>query len=147
MNEGPPKAKVVDLRRWREERDRQRKAGAASAEAPAGAPFEPIPWPFRLLALISGAGFLAFGLFLVALVLWVRGEEDLPWYSLGAFLLLTLPLGLASALFGIDLVGRGLLGRDWTRPSWMRLSAWLDRRARPLPISGAVSFLLRRRSP
>lgn len=141
MSEGAPKAKVVDLRRWREERDRLRKI-AAKAEGAAGPPPEPIPWPFRLLALISGAGFLAFGLFLVTLVFWVRGEDGLQWYSLGTLLLLTLPLGLGIAVFGIDLLGRGLLGRDWTRASWTGLNAWLDRRARPLPIFVAVSLLL-----
>jgi hypothetical protein len=138
-SEGAPKAKVVDLRRWRQERERRRKTAATEAGLP---PPERISWPFRILALISGVGFLAFGAFLSLLVLLVRGERGLPWYSLLSLLLLTLPLGLGIALFGLDLAGRGILGRDWTRASWHRLNGWLDRRARPLPIFLAVSFLL-----
>jgi len=130
-SEEAPKANVVDLRRWREEKERRRK--------PSEPPPPRISWPFRILAVISGAGFLAFGAFLCSLVLLVRGE---PWYSLVSLLLLTLPLGLAIALFGVDLLGRGLSGRDWTRASWNRFNGWLDRRARPLPIFLAISILL-----
>jgi hypothetical protein len=136
--EGVPKAKVVDLRRWREEKERRR---AASPAAPGMLPPERTSWPYRILALISGVGFLAFGALLGSLVLLVRGE-GLPWYSLVSLLLLTLPLGLAIALFGVDLAGRGLSGVDWTRSSWTRLNGWLDRRARPLPVFLAISILL-----
>src|SRR5262245_26073300 len=124
-SEGVPRTNVVDLRRWREEKERRRAASAAAPEPPP----ERISWPYRILALVSGVGFFAFGILLCALVLLVRGEH-LPWYSLASLLLLTVPLGLAIALFGVGLAGRGLSGVDWTRSSWSRLNGWLDRRAR-----------------
>ena len=141
-SKGAPEAKVVNLRRWREERGRL--PAAAQAEHP---PPARLSWPFRILALISGVGFLAFGAFLGLLAVLVRGEEGMRWYSLLSLLLLTLPLGGAIALFGLDLAGRGLSGRDWTQASWHRFRGWLGRRppgAPPKQSSGGQLARFRR---
>lgn len=148
-SEGLPKAKVVDLRRWKEERDRRLRAAGNPPEDPRHAEPGPAPppdrisWPFRVLALVSGTGFLAFGLLLSSLVLLFEGEGGgLPWYFLTVFLLMVVPLGLSLAFFGIDLAGRGLLGRDWTEALWSRVTERLDRRLRPLPLFLAISVLV-----
>jgi hypothetical protein len=102
----------VDLRRWREERDRRLKAAAAERRA-ARSPGR-IDGLYRVLALVAGLGFVSFGAFLFLLFLMVaRQEINLSWVL--AAMLLVVP-GAGSALFGIDLMVRGILGREWTRP-------------------------------
>jgi hypothetical protein len=61
-------------------------------------------------------------------------DASLPWPTRLLLLLFALPVGIAMALFGIDLVGRGFVGRDWMADLWRRTLGWLDRRARPLPL-------------
>ncbi|HEX3554378.1 MAG TPA: hypothetical protein VIA62_14225 [Thermoanaerobaculia bacterium] len=140
--EGTPRSNVVDLRRWREERDRRLRAAAAAAdaEATAGRPPDRIDGLYRLLALVAGLGFIAFGGFLGLLFLMLHREEGVVAWLLAAVLLLG--LGGATALFGIDLAVRGILGREWTRPLWERLRAALDRRAHPLPLFAGLSALV-----
>jgi hypothetical protein len=130
----------VDLRRWREERDRRLRQAAAEVEPTAQPALDRISWPFRILALIGGTGFLAFGAFLGALPWLIRtGGGGGAWSAVELLLLL---VGGAIALFGIDLAGRGLLAREWTRSFWQGISGWLDRRARPLPLFLGASALL-----
>jgi hypothetical protein len=139
----PRRPVIVDLRRWREERDRRlRRAMEEEALGPVPPP-DRIAWPFRWLALIAGAGFLACGGFLAALPLMlglVSGPA--PWYSRFVLLGVIMPLGVVMALFGVDILGRGLLGREWVLPLWSRLQAGLDRRARPLPLFVGLSLFL-----
>ena len=52
-----PLAKVVDLRRWREERDRRHRAENEEVELVSTRAPDRISWPFRLLALFTGLGF------------------------------------------------------------------------------------------
>jgi hypothetical protein len=129
-----PQAKVVDLRRWREERDRRLRAQArveepvelVSARAP-----DRIAWPFRLLAVFTGLGFAVLGGLLGSLpVIIPASDPPLPWPTRVLLLLFALPVGIAMALFGIDLVGRGFVGRDWMSDLWHHALGWLDRRAR-----------------
>jgi hypothetical protein len=135
-----PLAKVVDLRRWREERDRR--ARAAGEELEPASP-DRIAWPFRVLALVAGMGFAAFGGLLGSLpVLIHAGDGTLPWPTLLALVLVLFPVGVGIALFGIDLMGRGFLGRDWTTALWTRVQARLDRHLRPLPLFLGLSLLL-----
>lgn len=133
-----PQAKVVDLRRWREERDRRLRAQAQTEEdvelASTRAP-DRIAWPFRLLAVFTGLGFAVCGGVLSLLpVLLPVTESTLPWPTRLLVLLVGLPVGIAMALFGIDLMGRGFLGRDWMSTLWRGVQGILDRRARPLPL-------------
>ncbi|HYX23504.1 MAG TPA: hypothetical protein VFC23_05070, partial [Thermoanaerobaculia bacterium] len=72
--EGAPRSNVVDLRRWREERDRRLRAAAAEAEG-AVRPPDRIDGRYRLLALVAGLGFIAFGGFLGLLFLMLHRED------------------------------------------------------------------------
>jgi hypothetical protein len=142
-NDGAPLAKVVDLRRWREERDRRLHGAAEEPELASTRAPDRIAWPFRVLALIAGLGFAACGGFLGSLpVLFRAGEGLMPWHTRLALLLIVFPLGVGMALFGIDLIGRGFVGRDWTTALWERVRAFLDRRARPLPLFCGLTLLL-----
>jgi hypothetical protein len=135
-----PLAKVVDLRRWREERDRHARATVEEVEI---ASPDRISWPFRALALVAGMGFAACGGLLGSLpVLIPAGGGSLPWPTRLALVLVLFPLGVCMALFGIDLMGRGLLGRDWTTALWTRVQARLDRHLRPLPLFLGLSLFL-----
>jgi hypothetical protein len=97
----------VDLRRWRQERERQlRQAEAELAVGPAPGR---ITWPFRILALIGGIGFLVFGTFLASFPWLIRIGGGPSW---SVFELLLLLVGGAIALFGVDLIGRGFRGRE-----------------------------------
>lgn len=136
-------AKVVDLRRWREERDRRLRAAAEEPELTSTRAPDRIAWPFRVLALIAGLGFAACGGFLGSLpVLFRAGEGLTPWPTRLVLLLIVFPLGVGMALFGIDLIGRGFVGRDWTAALWERVRAFLDRRARPLPLFCGLTLVL-----
>lgn len=141
-NDDVPLAKVVDLRRWREERDRRLRAADEEPELASTRAPDRIAWPFRVLALIAGLGFAACGGFLGSLpVLFHAAEGPMPWHTRLVLLLIIFPLGVGMALFGIDLMGRGFLGRDWTAALWERVRAFLDRRARPLPLFAGLTLL------
>jgi hypothetical protein len=144
--EGAPRANVVDLRRWREERDRRLRAAAdasaaaaAADKAAAGQP-ERIDGIYRTLALFAGLGFMAFGAFLILLFSMMRREDGVVTWALASILLVG--LGVTTALFGIDLAVRGLVGREWTRPLWDRIRAGLDRYAHPLPLFAGGSAMV-----
>jgi hypothetical protein len=139
-----PQAKVVDLRRWREERDRRLRSSAAEeAEVLSARPPDRIAWPFRVIALVAGVGFAACGGFLGSLpALLHAGAGPLPWPTRLVLLAIIFPLGVGMALFGIDLMGRGFLGRDWALPLWGRVQAGLDRHVRPLPLFLGLSLFL-----
>src|SRR4051794_41492489 len=112
-NDGAPLAKVVDLRRWREERDRRPHAAAEEPELASTRAPDRIAWPFRVLALIAGSGFAICGGFLGYLPVELRAGEMMPWPIRLVLLLIVFPLGVRMALFGIDLMGRGVVGRGW----------------------------------
>lgn len=136
-----PLAKVVDLRRWREERDRRLRAAAGEPELASTRPPDRISWPFRVLALVTGLGFAFGGGFLAAVPALIRADEGpLPWFTRLSLLLVALPIGIGMALFGIDLVGRGFVGRDWMAALWSRVQAELDRRLHPLPLFCGLSL-------
>lgn len=140
-NDEAPLAKVVDLNRWREARDRRLHAAAEEPELASSRAPDRIAWPFRALALIAGLGFALCGGFLGSLP--VRaGEGPMPWHTRLVLLLIIFPLGVGMALFGIDLIGRGFVGRDWTTSLWERARGFLDRRARPLPLFCGLTLVL-----
>lgn len=137
-----PLAEVVDLHRWREERDRRSRAAAEEPELTSTRAPDRIAWPFRVLALIAGLGFTVCGGFLGSLPILFRVGEPMPWHIRLLLLLIIFPLGVSMALFGIDLLGRGLVGKDWTTALWERVRAFLDRRARPLPLFCGLTLIL-----
>jgi hypothetical protein len=142
-NDDPPQAKVVDLRRWREERDRRLRAAAEEPEITSSRAPDRIAWPFRVLALVAGLGFAAFGGLLGSLpVLFHAGDGPMPWHTRLALLLIAFPVGIGMALFGVDLMGRGFMGRDWSAALGRRLRSFLDSRARPLPLFCGLTLLL-----
>ncbi|HEY4574662.1 MAG TPA: hypothetical protein VIJ26_11875 [Thermoanaerobaculia bacterium] len=141
-NDDAPLAKVVDLRRWREERDRRWRAAEEPELTSTRAP-DRIAWPFRVLALIAGSGFAVCGGFLGYLPVELRaGEGPMPWPIRLVLLLVVFPVGVGMALFGIDLMGRGFVGRDWIAALWERVQGFLDRRARPLPLFCGLTLVL-----
>lgn len=130
--EGHPQAKVVDLRRWREERERRQRA----------APPEPLRQPepprfsglLRALVFMAGSAVLILCAYLGSIV-WATEEGR------GCALFLLLPIG-GAALFALHLVLWGVLGRPWARTFWTRCGSWIGQRVRPLPGFLAVSVLL-----
>lgn len=130
--EGRPQAKVVDLRRWREERDRRRSA------APPEPPPQPEPPRFsgllRALSFMAGASVLILCVYLGS-VLWAADEGR------SCALVLLVPIG-GAFLFALHLVLWGILGRPWARTFWVRTGSWLGQRIRPVPSFLAVSILL-----
>ncbi len=141
-NDDAPLAKVVDLHRWREERDRRLRAAVEEPELTSTRAPDRIAWPFRVLALVAGLGFALCGGFLGSLPVLFRAGETMPWHTRLVLLLIIFPLGVGMALFGIDLIGRGFVGRDWTTALWERVRAFLDRRARPLPLFCGLTLVL-----
>jgi hypothetical protein len=141
-NDDAPQAKVVDLRRWREERDRRLRAAVEEPELTSSRAPDRIAWPFRVLALIAGLGFAACGGLLGSLPVLFHAGEGTPWPTRLVLPLIVFPLGIGMALFGIDLMGRGFVGRDWSLALWWRVRSFLDRRARPLPLFCGLTLLL-----
>jgi hypothetical protein len=139
-----PLAKVVDLRRWREERDRcLRAAGEEESDLELTSTRAPdrLSWPFRALALIAGAGFASCGALLASLPLLLHaGDSPLPWSTRLVLVLIFFPVGVAMALFGVDLIGRCVVGRDWTAELWSRVQARLDRHVRALPLFAGLTL-------
>jgi hypothetical protein len=98
-----PGAKVIDLRRWRDERDRRLRAAAAQAAPPPPEPQLPrIPWFTRVLAFMGGISLATFSGFLLSLLVESGGDRTWP-------LLLALPLGVA-ALFAAAVMAWAVLG-------------------------------------
>ncbi len=56
--------------------------------------------------------------------------------------MLLLGLGGALALIGCDLIVRGIVGREWTRPLWTWVRSGLDQHAHPLPIFAGISAMV-----
>jgi peptidase M50-like protein len=111
-----------------------------------------LAWPVRVMSLVGGLVFAALGAGLAALLI-LAGRQKLRQGipSLESLLLLPLPLGIA--LYGIDLMGRGLLGRPWGRRVWRSAGGWVaSRLSTPkaafivvaiLAVSGVVGWLRR----
>ena len=141
--ENAPLAKVVDLRRWREERARKLRQDEDLVSEEGESPPERIGWFYRGLALISGLGFLAVGIILGLLPWLIPGGAGEPAsVAFLPFLLLLVSLGFASALFGVDLLGRALVGREWIRELGGRFTGWLDHRIHPLPAFAGISVFV-----
>lgn len=120
-SEEPRLGKVVDIRRWREEKARQAKPGPV---------FEPAPEPrLRGLALTLGFSCFAFGVALVYLPFWVLLRGEVTRFSIGLLFGLVLPSGLGIALLGGDLLVRTALGR--AGEGWYLRR--IGRRRRPSP--------------
>lgn len=156
--EQPPIPPIVDLRRWREVRSKRtgtpRPASEKQEEAPwlaqPAAPRSPksepprpvappdpfrtsqltpdqlyparLGWLWRILAFIGGTMFFAMG----AGILWLLFFKiDDP--GLMAWLLM-FPVGGGIALFGFDLMLRGILGVEWSIRFWLQAGPWLSRR-------------------
>jgi hypothetical protein len=116
-------AKVVDIRRWREEKARQAKPSSAPPPTP-----EPRP---RGLALTLGIVCCLFGLGLAWLPFWALVRDAISGFSRGLLFALVLPSGLGIAFLGVDLIVRVCLGR--AGEGWYRHRVGLRRRARPAP--------------
>ena len=101
--EEPRLAKVVDIRRWREEKARQAKPSPDPS-----APPEPRP---RALALTLGCACCVFGLGLAYLPFWALVHAEVSRFSLWLLFGLVLPAGLGIAFLGVDLIVRACLGR------------------------------------
>ena len=119
--EEPRLAKVVDIRRWREEKARQAKPSPALSPPP-----EPRP---RGLALTLGFACCAFGLGLAYLPFWALLRGSVTGFSLGLLFGVVLPAGLGIGLLGVDLVVRVCLGR--AGEGWYLRRVGLRRRTRP----------------
>ena len=116
-------AKVIDIRRWREEKARQAKPSPAPSVPP-----EPRP---RALSLTRGFTCCVFGLGLAYLPFWPMIRAEVSRFSLGLLFGLVLPAGLGIALLGVDLIVRVCLGR--AGEGWYLRRISLRRRARPTP--------------
>lgn len=79
---------------------------------------ERIIWPLRFLSVVGGLLFVAMGIGIIALL----GRKP----SLELLVLLPLPLGIT--LFGINLAGRGVLGKPWGRRLWTTTANWVTSR-------------------
>lgn len=121
--EEPRLAKVVDLRRWREEKIRRSQPGTASAPAP-----EPRP---RGLALAAGIACLIFGLALSYLPLWALFRDNASRLSLMLLFALVLPAGLGIAMVGADMILRAVLRR--TGDGWYHRRVGRRRRSPDKP--------------
>ena len=79
---------------------------------------ERIIWPLRVLSVVGGLLFAAIGIGIIALL----GRQ--PFLEI----LVLLPLPLGMTLFGINLAGRGILGRPWGRRAWATAGNWVTSR-------------------
>lgn len=125
--EEPRLAKVVDIRRWREEKARKAKP-APPAPAP---PPEPRP---RGLALTLGISCSLFGLGISYLPFWTLVQGLASRFSLAVLFGIVLPAGLGIAVLGVDLVVRVLVGQ--AGEGWYLRRIRLRRRKPPEPGEG-----------
>ena len=121
--EEPRLAKIVDIRRWREEQ--ARKAKPPSAPAP---PPEPQP---RGLALALGIACCLFGLGISYLPFWTLLQGMASRFSLAILFGIVLPAGLGIAVLGVDLVVRVIVGQ--AGQGWYLRRIRLRRRKPPQP--------------
>lgn len=121
--EEPRLAKIVDIRRWREEQ--ARKAKPPSAPAP---PPEPQP---RGLALALGIACCLFGLGISYLPFWTLLQGMASRFSLAVLFGIVLPAGLGIAVLGVDLVVRVVVGQ--AGQGWYLRRIRLRRRKPPQP--------------
>jgi hypothetical protein len=128
--EARPQAKVVDLHRWREEREGRRRAALP----------EPPPEPPRFSGLLRALSFMA-GTAVLILCAWLGSVLWGVDEGRACALFMLLPVG-GAALFGLHLILWGVLGRPWVRAFWSRAGSWLGRRIRSVPGFFAVSVLL-----
>lgn len=101
--EEPRLAKVVDIRRWREEKARKAKPVPAPAPPP-----EPRP---RGLAVTLGLSCCLFGLGISYLPFWTLVQGIASRFSLAILFGLVLPAGLGIAVLGVDLMVRVMVGQ------------------------------------
>ena len=116
-------AKVIDIRRWREEKARQARPSPTPPPPP-----EPRP---RGLALTLGIVCCLFGLGLSYLPFWAFVHGEVGGFSLGLLFGLVLPAGLGIAALGVDLLIRVCIGQ--AGEGLYRRRIGLRRRARATP--------------
>lgn len=116
MSEKNRLAKVVDIRRWREEKDRQVR------------PSPPTPPVSRTLALTLSTACCLLGLGLAFLPIWAFVHRAVDGWPLGLLFGLVFPAGLSLTLLGVDLAIRACTGR-----ADEGLYPWSLRLRRPTP--------------
>jgi hypothetical protein len=93
--------------------------------------------PVRIAAILAGlfcAALGSGGTALVAHEIFQEGLSALLWLLGG----LLIPVAIAG--YGLDLVGRGILGRPWSRRFWRAADRWVATRIKPW--HGVVALLL-----
>lgn len=121
--EEPRLAKIVDIRRWREEKARK-------AKPPSAPPPPPEPQP-RGLALALGLACCLFGLGISYLPFWTLLQGMASRFSLAILFGIVLPAGLGIAVLGVDLVVRVVVGQ--AGQGWYLRHIRLRRRKLPQP--------------
>jgi hypothetical protein len=121
--EEPRLAKIVDIRRWREEKARK-------AKPPSAPPPPPEPQP-RGLALALGFACCLFGLGISYLPFWTLLQGMASRFSLAILFGIVLPAGLGIAVLGVDLVVRVIVGQ--AGQGWYLRRIRLRRRKPPQP--------------
>jgi hypothetical protein len=84
--------------------------------------------PVRIASVLAGLLFAALGFGITALVvheILKEGISALLWL----FGMLLIPLAIAA--YGLDLVGRGIVGRPWSRGFWKAAERWVATRVKP----------------
>lgn len=102
--EEPRLAKVVDLHRWRAEKERKAAPGPESAPPP-----EPRP---RRLSIAAGGACAVFGLALTYIPFWTLLRDTASLYSLILLFALVFPAGLGITMVGIDMLFRAVHRRS-----------------------------------
>ncbi|HEY2294582.1 MAG TPA: hypothetical protein VGM86_28105 [Thermoanaerobaculia bacterium] len=91
--------------------ERKKKASALTASTED----ERLSVPVRIAAFLVGLLFAAFGLGLMALVVFgIREARSFEWAGVLLLIVITLVVGT----YGVDLLGRGITGRPWSRRFW-----------------------------
>jgi len=98
--------------------------------------------PIRISAILIGLLFTSFGLGLMALVVFgMRSARSFEW----AGMLPLIPIALLGGVYGVDLLGRGITGRQWSRRLWQAAERRLHEAFRSwhgLAVLGAYLCLL-----
>ena len=104
----PPAGKVLPFgHRQPASPDGVRSALSASTED------DRLTWPVRILSFLLGLFLAALGLGMTFLFI-----REATWFSWS-------PLSLLFTWYGLDLAGRGLVGRPWSRRFWNAAAHWL----------------------
>jgi len=94
--------------------------------------------PVRIASILAGLLFAALGFGITALVVHEILKEGI---SALLWLLGPLLISLVIAAYGLDLVGRGVLGLPWSRRFWRAAERWVTTRVKPWQWGVAVLLL------